>query len=47
MCKIRCNKFSKFVPLLRCWWPEVAWFGQIVILQTNYDEIELLKNQLW
>jgi len=42
-----CNGRSRSVgpppaPLnLRYWWPEVAWFGQIVVFQTDYDEIEL------
>jgi len=51
------NKFSKIAKRwglcspaslnLRFWWPKVAWFGQIVVFQTDYDEIELKENQLW
>jgi len=26
---------------LQCWWHEVAWFGQIVFFQTDYDKIGL------
>jgi len=26
---------------LQCWWPEVPWFGQIVVFEADYDEIEL------
>jgi len=26
---------------LRFWWPEVAWFGQIVVFQSDYDENKL------
>jgi len=26
---------------LRFWWSEVARFGQIVVFQTDYDEIKL------
>jgi len=26
------------------WWPEVTWFGQSVIFQADFDEIELKKN---
>jgi len=29
---------------LRFWWPEVAWFGQIDVFQTDCDEIEHLKS---
>jgi len=32
---------------LQYWWPEVPWFGQIVVFQADYDEIELQKNSLW
>jgi len=30
---------------LQYWWPEVPWFGQIVVFQADYeyDEIELQK----
>jgi len=28
---------------LRFWWPEVTWFGEIVVFQTDYDEVELQK----
>jgi len=28
-------------------WLGVAWFGQFVVFQTDYDEIEHKKNQLW
>jgi len=31
---------------LRFWWLEVAWFAQIVVFQTDYDEIKLQQNQL-
>jgi len=47
------NKLSKIAkrwgqrfpssPLPSILWPEVAWFAQIVIFQTNYNEIELEK----
>jgi len=40
------NKFSKIVKLNDRWWPEVAWFGQIVVFQTDYDEIGF-KKQIW
>jgi len=26
---------------LQYWWPEVTWYGQIVVFQSDYDEIEL------
>jgi len=26
---------------LQYWWPEVPWFGQIVVFEVDYDEIEL------
>jgi len=29
------------------WWSNVAWFGQFVVLQINYDIIKLQKYQLW
>jgi len=37
--------FSPSVPSLnlRYWWSKVAWIGQIVVFQTDYDEIELQK----
>jgi len=45
------NKFSKIAKrwgspppessFLQFWWSKVAWFGQIVVFQTNYDKIEL------
>jgi len=28
----------------QCWWAEIAWFGQIVIFQVDYEEIELQSN---
>jgi len=31
-------------PNLWCWWPEVAWFGQIVVFKTDYDETVLKKS---
>jgi len=44
-----CNKFSKIAkcwgfppsaPLsVQYWWPEVPWFGQIVVFKADYDEI--------
>jgi len=40
------NRFSKiakcwgfFAP--SAWWPEVPWFGQIVVFEADYDEIEI------
>jgi len=27
--------------ILRLWWPNVAWFGQILVFHSDYDEIEL------
>jgi len=52
-CFILVTIFQKFggspppAPLsLRFWWPKVAWFGQIVVFQTDYGEIKTLKNQL-
>jgi len=48
------NKSSKIAKLwglsasntifLWCRWPEVAWFDQIVVFQTNSDEIEFKKS---
>jgi len=45
------NKFSKIVkrwgfplpaPLnLQYWWPEVPWFGQMLVFETDYDKIKL------
>jgi len=29
------------------WWSEIAWYGQFVVLQINYDVIKLQKYQLW
>jgi len=50
------NKFSKIAeswgsppqaPLnLRCWWPEVAWFAQIVVFKLIMTKSNF-KNQLW
>jgi len=47
------NKFSKiakrwWLPApsdlnLQYWWPEVPWFGQIVVFEADYDKIELPK----
>jgi len=48
------NKFSKIakrwelsasqrLTTFLYWWSEVAWFGQIVVFQTDYGEIELLN----
>jgi len=28
---------------LRFWWPEVTWFGKIVVCQANYNKSELKK----
>jgi len=36
--------FSPPAPLnLQYWWPEVPWFGQLVVFEADYDEIELQK----
>jgi len=32
---------------LQLWWPEFAWFGQIVFFWTDYVKIKFFKNQLW
>jgi len=37
------SKFAKRPINLGIWWPEDAWFAQIVFFQTDYDEIELKK----
>jgi len=39
---------SKFISLvtnlkiakIQFWWPEVAWFNQILVFKTDYDKIE-------
>jgi len=45
------NKFQKspsarsFPPsaplILQYWWPEVPWFGQMMVFEADYDEIKL------
>jgi len=35
------RSFPPSAPLnLQYWWPEVPWFGQIVVFEAGYDEIE-------
>jgi len=46
------NKFPKIAKCwgrsFRHWWLKVVWLGLIVVLHFScYDEIELLKHQLW
>jgi len=38
------NKVATIATRLRFWRPEVTRFDQIVIFQTQYDEIELKKS---
>jgi len=40
------NKFSKIAKYLQYWWPEVAWFGQIVIFKLIMMKSNF-KKQLW
>jgi len=37
------TNFQKSPSFLRFRWSEVAWFGQIVFFQTNYDEVKFEK----
>jgi len=52
-CCILARRGAIFVQILdnfeffASWWFEVAWFGQFVVLQINYDAIKLQKYQLW
>jgi len=40
----RWGLFAPQRPLnLQFWWSEVPWFGLIVVIQADYDEIEVQK----
>jgi len=34
-------RFNQAPFKLRFWWPKVVWFAQIVVFQSDYDEIDL------